>query len=174
MKNITIAIILIILVVQISFAQKRDVYLNENYNFSLSLPDGWAKPKIEETNKGDVVSYTFDNKKDSTSQILLLAFKMESVKDLDNFIYVLEKDATLNIPPKSGDYTPFDNGYYDGKIALYKDLQFTELIYYYRTKFADSKENYAYMLRFISTNYTSKAEKQFKDIEESFKIFDKK
>jgi|WetSurMetagenome_2_1015567.scaffolds.fasta_scaffold12138_5 hypothetical protein len=174
MRNLLIAIILLISTAQISFAQKKDVYNNENYNFQLSLPDGWLKPKIEETNKKDVISYAFDHKKDSTSQILLLAFKIESVKDLDNFIYVLEKDATLNIPPKSGDYTSFDNGYYDGKMALYKDLQFTELIYYYRTKFADSKENYAYMLRFISTNYTTKAEKQFKEIAENFKIFDKK
>jgi hypothetical protein len=174
MKNLSILIIFIISIAQISFAQKKEVYYNDNYNFQLTLPDGWLKPKIEETNKKDVVSYTFDHKKDTTAQVLLLAFKIESIKDLDNFIYVLEKDATLNIPPKSGDYTSFDNGYYDGKFALYKDLQFTELIYYYRTKFSESKENYAYMLRFISTNYTAKAEKQFKEIVENFKIFEKK
>jgi hypothetical protein len=89
MRNLSIAIIIIISIAQISFAQKRDVYLNENYNFQFSLPDGWQKPKIEETNKKDVISYSFEHKKDTTAQILLLAFKMESVKDLDNFIYVL-------------------------------------------------------------------------------------
>jgi hypothetical protein len=169
MRNLIIAL-LIITFTQISFAQKKIDITDNNYKFSITLPDGWMKPKQEETTKKDVISYTFDHKKDSTAQILILAFKIESVKDLDNFIYVLEKDATLNIPPKSGDYTSFDNGDYDGKVALYKDLQFTELIYYYRTKRADSNENYAYMLRFISTNYTSKAEKQFKDIEDDFKI----
>lgn len=169
MRNILIALI-IITFTQISFAQKKLDITDNNYKFSISLPDGWLKPKIEETNKKDVISYTFDHKKDSTVQILILAFKMESVKDLDNFIYVLEKDATLNIPPKSGDYTSFNNGDYDGKVALYKDLQFTELIYYYRTKYTESKENYAYMLRFISTNYNTKVEKQFKEIAENFKI----
>jgi hypothetical protein len=169
MRNILITLI-IVAFTQISFAQKKFEFTDHNYRFSITLPDGWQQPKKEETTKRDVVSYTFDHKKDSTSQILILAFKIESVKDLDNFIYVLEKDATLNIPPKSGDYTSFDNGDYDGKMALYKDLQFTELIYYYRTKRADSNENYAYMLRFISTNYTSKAEKQFKDIVDDFKI----
>jgi hypothetical protein len=169
MRNIFIALIIIIFT-QITIAQKKLDITDDNYKFSITLTDGWLKPKIEETNKKDVISYTFDHKKDSTIQILILAFKMESVKDLDNFIYVLEKDATLNIPPKSGDYTSFDNGDYDGKSALYKDLQFTELIYYYRTKRTDSKENYAYMLRFISTNYSTKVEKQIKDIAENFKI----
>jgi hypothetical protein len=169
MRNIIIALI-ILTFTQISFAQKKLEISDANYKFSITLPDGWQKPKVEETNKKDVISYTFDHKKDSTSQILILAFKLESVKDLDNFIYVLEKDATLNIPPKSGDYTPFENGDYDGKYALYKDLQFSELVYYFRTKRAESNDNYAYMLRFISTNYTAKAEKQFKEIEENFKI----
>jgi hypothetical protein len=171
MRNILIALIIIILS-QISFAQKKDVYLNENYKFQLSLPDGWQKPKHEETTKKDVISYTFDHKKDSTIQILVLAFKLESIKDLDNFIYVLEKDATLNIPPKSGDYTSFEKNDYDGKYALYKDLQFSELIYYFRTKRSESKENYAYMLRFISTNYNPKVEKQLKEIAEDFKILE--
>ena len=169
MRNLLIAL-LILTFAQISFAQKKLEISDDNYKFSISLPDGWQKPKIEETSKKDVISYTFDNKKDTASQILILAFKLESVKDLDNFIYVLEKDATLNIPPKSGDYTSFDNGDYDGKYALYKDLQFTELVYYFRTKKAEASENHAYMLRFISTNYTAKAEKQFKEIEENFKI----
>jgi hypothetical protein len=169
MRNLIIAL-LILTFTQFSYAQKKFDFTDNSYKFSITLPDGWQQPKKEETTKRDVVSYTFDHKKDSTVQILILAFKIESVKDLDNFIYVLEKDATLNIPPKSGDYTSFDNGDYDGKIALYKDLQFTELIYYYRTKHADTNENYAYMLRFISTNYTSKAEKQFKDIADDFRL----
>jgi len=169
MRNIILALI-ILTFVNISFAQKKLEIKDDNYKFSLTLPDGWQKPKIEETNKKDVISYTFDHKKDSTSQVLILAFKLESVKDLENFIYVLEKDASLNIPPKSGDYSSFEGDNYDGKFALYKDLQFSELIYYFRTKKAESNENYAYMLRFISTNYNSKAEKQFKEIAENFKI----
>lgn len=168
MRNIFI--LLIILITQLTFAQKKLDITDDNYKFSISLPDGWLKPKVEETNKKDVISYSFDHKKDSTVQILILAFKIESVKDLDNFIYVLEKDATLNIPPKNGDYTPFDKGDYDGKMAFYKDLQFSELIYYYRTKRTETKENYAYMLRFISTSYNPKVEKQFKDIADDFKV----
>lgn len=172
MRNILIILILIV-IAQITFAQKKLEITDNNYKFSITLPDSWLKPKVEETSKKDVISYALDNKKDSTMQILILAFKIESIKDLDNFIYVLEKDATLNIPPKSGDYTSFENGDYDGKFAFYKDLQFSELIYYYRTKYVDSKDNYAYMLRFISTNYSSKVEKQFKDIAEGFKILSK-
>ncbi len=169
MRKILIAFLLIILT-QITFAQKKIDITDDNYKFTISLQEGWMKPKIEETTKKDVISYSFDHKKDSTIQILLLAFKIETIKDLDNFIYVLEKDATLNIPPKSGDYTTFDKGDYDGKMAFYKDLQFTELIYYFRTKRTESKDNYAYMLRFISTNYNPKVEKMFKEIEEDFKI----
>lgn len=169
MRNIIITLILVTLT-QITFAQKKLEITDNNYKFSITLPEGWLKPKVEETSKKDVISYTFDNKKDSTIQVLILAFKIESIKDLDNFIYVLEKDATLNIPPKSGDYTSFENSDYDGKTAFYKDLQFSEMIYYYRTKRTESSENYAYMLRFISTNYNSKTEKLIKDIADNFKI----
>lgn len=169
MRNLLITL-LIITFTQISFAQKKVDIVDNNYKFSITLPEDWSKPKQEETTKKDVISYTFDNKKDSTSQILIIAFKMESVKDLDNFIYVLEKDAKLNIPPRSGEYYTYDNGDNDGKYALYKDLEFTELIYYFRTKYAESTDNYAYMLRFITTNYNAKTEKQFKDIADTFKI----
>ena len=80
--------------------------------------------------------------------LMLLAFKVNEVKNLTDFIYTLEKDLTLNITKREGDYTDFDSGNYDGKMAEYKDTEFSEVIYYYRTKISEGN-NYTYLLRFI-------------------------
>ena len=168
-KKYLILFIFVFAFSQIIYSQgKTKTFKDDNYKFTFSIPDNWALTKTEETNKKDVISYTFDSKKDSTLQIMVIAFKLETVKDLDDFIYVLEKDVSLNIPPKSGDYSSFAKDTYDGKYAFYKDLQFSELIYYYRTLNKKSNENYAYMLRFVSSNYNSKTEKYCKDIANTF------
>lgn len=139
------------------------------FKFTFKMPEGWEMKDMKETADKDGISYSFENK-DKTMAIMLLAFKLNSVKNIDDFIYNLEKDISLNIPSKTGDYTEQDFGKYDMKSALYKDNKFDESIYYYRTKLPDAPNNYVYMVRFITEtkNYTSDTEKQIKDISATF------
>lgn len=143
---------------------------NDSYKFKLTLPEGWNEKKVEETTKSDAISYSFD-RKDGKMGIMLLAFKVAEVKNLTDFVYTLEKDLTLNIPKIDGEYKDFDSGNYDGKTGHYKDSEFTEVIYYYRTKIIDGA-NYTYMLRFImpSTYYSLSVEGEIKKIADSFII----
>ena len=101
---------------------------------------------------------------------MLLAFKLNTVKNLEDFIYTMEKDASLNIPKRSGDYTSFESETFDGKSGQYKDAQYTETIYFYRTKLPDAPNNYVYMFRFITMNQYVELdlEKQIKKIADSF------
>ena len=82
----------------------------------------------------------------------------------------MEKDISLNIPPKSGDYSEKDFGKYDMKNALYKDNKFDENIYYFRTKLPDAVNNFVYMIRFITEtkDYTPEVETVIKSITETF------
>ena len=139
-----------------------------NYKFKFSLSADWKERQLEETPKKDAISYSFD-KNDGKIAIMLLAFKVNEVKNLTDFIYTLEKDLTLNIPKRDGDYTDFDSGNYDGKSAKYKDTEFTEVIYYYRSKIIDG-ENFTYLLRFITptSNFNSSTESEIKKIAENF------
>lgn len=165
---ITLTFLLSIVFVQNISAQSADVSDN-NYAFKLALGSDWKKSKTEETTNKDAISYTFD-KKDGKDAIMLLAFKVESIKSLDDLVYTLEKDMTLNIPKKVGDYTNFTNGNSEGRSAVYKDNEFGEKIYYYRTQNAEG-QNYTYMLRFITSlsNFTT-AEKDFDKIAKGFKV----
>jgi len=124
---------------------------------------------MKETGDKDAISYSFE-RKDKKCAIMLLAFKLSSVKNLEDFIYTMEKDVGLNIPTKSGDYTTFDFESYDGKWALYKDAQYTETIYYYRTKMPDAPNNFVYMLRFITLkhDYDASIEYEIRKIADSF------
>ena len=142
---------------------------DETYRFTLLLPADWSKTDMKETEDKDAISYSFE-RKDKKCAIMLLAFKLNTVKNLEDFIYTMEKDISLNIPKRSGDYTASDNGSFDSKSADYKDNQFIENIYYYRTKLPDAPFNYVYMLRFIttSTNMNSDIQYQIKKIADSF------
>jgi hypothetical protein len=126
------------------------------------------KEKIE-TQEKDGISYSF-NRDDKKCAIMLLAFKLTAVKNLDDFVYNMEKDANLNIPKKTTDYSSSDAGAFDYKSAVYQDAQYTENIYYFRTKLPDAPNNFVYMLRFITTtNYISDdLDKQIKKIADSF------
>ena len=53
---------------------------------------------------------------------MLLAFKVNEVKNLGDFVYTLEKDLTLNIPKLDGEYKDFDLGNLDGRSAKYSEL----------------------------------------------------
>lgn len=142
---------------------------DENYKFTLVLPADWKKTDMKETSDKDAISYAFE-RNDKKCAIMLMAFKLNTVKNLEDFIYTMEKDISLNIPNKNGDYTPFDFSTYDGKSAIYKDSHYTENIFFYRTKLPDSPFNFVYMLRFITTNtdYTQDLQNQIKKISDSF------
>jgi len=142
---------------------------DDNFKFSITLPDEWKKTDSKITDDKDAISYSLE-RKDKKCSIMILAFKLTAVKNLEDFIYTLEKDATLNIPSKTGDYTSSDSGNFDSKSATYKDQQYIEKIWYYRTKLPDAPNNYVYMLRFITTadNYKTDIENQIKKIADSF------
>jgi len=133
---------------QITHSQD-NIIEDKNFRFKFMLSANWDKKDSKETKDKDGISYTFE-RKDKKMAIMLLAFKLSSVKNLDDFIYNMEKDISLNIPSKSGDYTEQDFGKYDMKSATYKDAKFQEVIYYFRTKLPDATNNYVYMLRFIT------------------------
>ena len=168
MKKINLALISILFITALSFGQSGIEINDVNYKFKFTLTSDWKERQLEETPKQDAISYSFD-KNDGKIAIMLLAFKVSEVKNLNDFIYTLEKDLTLNIPKKDGDYTDFDSGNFDGKSAKYKDTEFTEMIYYYRSKIIDG-ENYTYLLRFITptSNFNSGVEEEIKKIAANF------
>lgn len=141
-----------------------------NFKFTFKLPDGWDSKDLKETKDKDGISYSFE-RKDKKMTIMLLAFKLSSVKNIEDFIYNMENDISLNIPQKTGDYTEKDFNTYDGKFATYKDDKYEEVIYYFRTKLPDSPNNYVYMIRFITElpDYNSDAQAQIKTMADSFK-----
>jgi len=141
---------------------------DEAFKFAFFLPSDWRKNDIKTSKENVSISYSF--KKDTTCTIMLLAFRIEAVKNMDDFIYYMEKDVSLNIPTRSGDYSVKDFGTYDMKSAIYKDAQFIENIYYFRTKLDNAPYNYVYMLRFITTNIymNPDLEYQIKKISDSF------
>jgi hypothetical protein len=151
-----------------SAADDREI-TDENYKFTFLIPAEWEKKDVKETADKDAISYSFQ-KKDLKCSIMLLAFKLNSVKNLDDFIYTMEKDVNLNIPKRSGDYTTTDYNTFDSKSALYNDNQYTEHIYYYRTKLPDAPFNYVYMFRFITTSkyLTPELESEIQKIASSF------
>lgn len=141
-----------------------------NFKFTFKMPDGWDSKDLKETKDKDGISYSFE-RKDKKMTIMLLAFKLSSVKNIDDFIYNMENDISLNIPQKTGTYTEQDFNTYDSKSATYKDDKYEEVIYYFRTKLPDAPNNYVYMIRFITElpDYNTDTEKQIKAIAETFK-----
>lgn len=142
---------------------------DESFKFTFKLPDDWSKTDMKFTSDNDAISYSFE-RKDKKCAIMLLAFKLTTVKNLEDFVYTMEKDISLNIPQRDGDYKDIEKDTYDGKSAKYKDAQYVEFINYYRTKLIDAPNNYVYMLRFITTNtnFNSDLESQIKKIAATF------
>lgn len=152
------------------FSQGSDKVVDDfTYKFTFKMPAGWEMKDMKETTDKDAISYSFESP-DKKMTIMLLAFKLNSVKNIDDFIYNLEKDISLNIPPKSGEYSTEDFEKYDMKSALYKDNKFDESIYYYRTKLPDAPYNFVYMLRFITEvkDYNTDREAEIKKIAATF------
>jgi hypothetical protein len=162
-------ILLVFLFASVAQAQDGINIIDPNYKFSFTLPQGWSQRKVEETNKQDAISYSFD-KSDGKVAIMLIAFKVNEVKNLSDLVYTLEKDLTLNIPKRDGEYEDFDRGNYDGRSGKYQDAEFTEIIYYYRTKMTEG-ENFSYLLRFITqtSNFNPALESELKSLASNFK-----
>lgn len=163
-------VILLSIFTSAGFSQSNEKTVDDfMYKFSFKMPAGWEMKDMKETTDKDAISYSFESP-DKKMTIMLLAFKLSSVKNIDDFIYNLEKDISLNIPAKSGDYSEQDFGKYDMKNAHYKDNKFEETIYYFRTKLPDAPNNYVYMLRFITEvkDYNTEREKSIKDISATF------
>lgn len=135
----------------ISFGFYDKIINSEAYKFSISIPDDWTMIDSVETVDKDGVSYSFRSN-DKKCSVMLLAFKLETVKNLEDFIYNMEKDVNLNIPKRITEYELTETNSYDLKSATYKDKQYTEQIYYLRTKLIEAPYNYIYMLRFITAN----------------------
>ncbi len=170
MKKSLILLLFITIISRANAISTADWEINDDsFKFTITLSDEWKKTDSKVTDDKDAISYSLE-RKDKRCSIMILAFKLTAVKNLEDFIYTLEKDATLNIPGKSGDYISTDNGNFDSKSATYKDQQYTEEIWYYRTKLPDAPNNYVYMLRFITTsdNYKTDIESQIKKISASF------
>ena len=169
MKKILILLTGVIIFIFQSNIQAQTSVSDKSYDFKMSLPSGWSKSGSEETSNKDAISYSFDNS-DGKKAIMLLAFKVNEAKNLDDLIYTLEKDVTLNIPSRFGSFTSVDVAGMEGKKATYKDDDFVETIYYFGTDNSES-DNYAYMLRFItaSSYFNSGVENEIDDIVKSFK-----
>ena len=169
--SIFIAIFIALSILPAKKSYSDDRVINDiAFRFTVSLNDDWERKDMKETTDKDGISYSFE-RKDRKFTLMILAFKLTTVKNIDDFIYNMEKDISLNIPQRSGDYSEKDFGKYDMKSAVYKDNNFYEEIYYYRTKMPDAPNNYVYLIRFISTpiEINSDSEKQIKNIVDSFK-----
>jgi hypothetical protein len=167
--GLVLALILLVFSAK-GFSQGNDKVVDDfTYKFTFKMPAGWEMKDMKETTDKDAISYSFESP-DKKMTIMLLAFKLNSVKNIDDFIYNLEKDISLNIPTKSGDYSEKDSGKYDMKNAHYKDNKFDETIFYFRTKLPEAPNNYVYMLRFIteSKDYNSEREAVIKSISDTF------
>jgi hypothetical protein len=153
-------------------AQNNEI-IDNNYKFKITLPSNYPKAKSEETDKQDAISYS-SKSGDGKLSVMILAFKLTTIKNLADLIYTIEKDLTLNLPKRTSDYTDYDFGTYDGRSAVYKNNDFVETVYFFRTKYNDSPANYAYVLRFITTPAFSNItiDTEIKNIAASFKVIE--
>jgi hypothetical protein len=141
---------------------------DDAFKFTFLLPTEWKKIDSKVTKDSNGISYSF--KKDTVCSIMLLAIRSEQITNMEDFIYTTEKDISLNIPKRVGDYVISDNEGYDSKSATYKDTFDIEHIFYFRTKLPDAPYNYVYMLRFITRNWNMNddLDYQIKKISDSF------
>ncbi len=152
-------------------AQNGKTVTDNHYKFSINIPAKWTARSTVETNKKDVITYSFD-RNDGKLTLSLIAFKFVEARNLDDFIYTLEKDFNLNIPEKVGGYTETNGENYKGKWADYKDNDSHERIYYYATTADSGGEYFCYMLRFIADAKTNvnDVKTEVVTIADSFKI----
>lgn len=121
---------------------------NDNYKFRVEFTKGWKSISKIETDKKDVINYSFSKNNKFTAAII--AFRFPAQRNLDDFVYTLEKDFNLNIPEKISSFTVVSGEIYESKYADYKDNDNIEKIYYYTTTKDSSGEYFCYMVRFIA------------------------
>lgn len=170
MKKLLILLVILFSVTSL-MAQNGKTVTDTHYKFTITLPSKWTARNTVETNKKDVITYSFD-RNDGKLILSLIAFKFTDARNLDDFIYTLEKDFNLNIPEKIGGYTEISGDNFKGKWADYKDSDSHERIYYYATTADSGGEYYCYMLRFIADTKTNvnDVKTEVVSIADSFKI----
>ncbi|MFA7362028.1 MAG: hypothetical protein WC139_13430 [Candidatus Kapaibacterium sp.] len=147
MKYILI-LIAVLFVTPVLFSQ---VNVNNNsYKFQISFDKNWKEGSKVETDKKDVITYSFS--KNSQVAATIIAFKFPAQQKLDDLIYTFEKDFNLNIPERIGDYVTSNTSSFESKSAEYKDKDTYEKIYYYTSIKDNNGEFYSYMIRFIAEN----------------------
>lgn len=134
---------------------------NSSYKFQISFDNKWKEGSKVETDKKDVITYSYS--KNSKVAVTIIAFKFPSSQKIDDLIYTLEKDFNLNIPERLGDYVKSNSDTYESKSAEYKDKDTYEKIFYYSTTKDSNGEYYSYMVRFI-------AEKSYKKVDFDFDV----
>lgn len=145
MKKIILFIFALFLTSTLSAQVKID---NDSYKFRIEFAKGWKSISKIETDKKDVINYSFSNNEKFTSS--LIAFRFPAQRNLDDFAYTLEKDFNLNIPENINGFTAISGEIYEGKSAEYKDSDNIEKIFYYTTTKDSSGEYFCYMVRFIA------------------------
>lgn len=168
MKNILLAVFILFMSTALFSQVKVD---NDNYKFQIDYSKGWKAGNKIETDKKDVVNYSF-SKSDNKMTSAIIAFKFTAPTNIDDFIYKLEKDFNLNIPEKTNGYKNLNGDVYEGKSADYKDNESIEKIYYYSTTKDNSGEYYCYMIRFIGDTKLNQSDfiTEVTNIADTFKI----
>ena len=169
---IIIYFLIIYLTTGFLFAQKNaSEIVNENYKFSFTIPQESFNMRKEETTEKNAITYEFETTLNSdTVGVLLIAFKYPDIKKINDFVYHMEKEVTLDIPQRTSEYIEFDSNYYDSKMAVYQGKILTHVIYYYRTKDETSQYNFNYILRFkiFTKNYSDEILNYIKTIANNF------
>lgn len=121
---------------------------NESYKFQISFDNKWSESSKVETDKKDVITYSFS--KNTKVAATIISFKFSTQQKIDDLIYTLEKDFNLNIPERAGNYSSNNSDVYESKSAEYKDKDTYEKIFYYTTIKDSNGEYFCYMVRFIA------------------------
>lgn len=164
-------ILIIIAVLFLTNSLLSQVNVNNNsYKFQINFDNKWTEGSKVETDKKDVITYSFN--KNTKIAATIIAFKFSSQQKLDDLIYTLEKDFNLNIPERTGDYTTSNNDNYESKSADYKDKDNYEKIFYYTTIKVNNGEYFCYMIRFIADKSYKRSDFDFdvSTIMSTFKI----
>ncbi|MCX6158277.1 MAG: hypothetical protein WCK13_13335 [Ignavibacteriota bacterium] len=145
MKNLILLLSILFLTSFLSAQVKID---NDTYKFRVEFTKGWKTVSKVETDKKDVINYSLSRNDKFTAAII--AFKFPAVRNIDDFVYTLEKDFNLNIPEKTNSFNAITGDVYVGKSADYKDNDNIEKIYYFTTTKDSSGDYFCFMLRFIA------------------------
>lgn len=167
MKNI-VFLIIVLLMSSALFSQIK--VENTTYKFQIDYSKGWKAGNKVETDKKDVINYSFTKSDKMTSSIIAFRFTVQT--NIDDLIYKLEKDFSLNIPEKTNGYKNLSGEVYEGKSAEYKDNETIEKIYFYTTTKDSAGEYYCYMIRFIADSKYNKTnfDTEVTNIAGTFKI----